>query len=128
MLKWCPLREDLLVYATWIDFTQRLECTFSSVEYFLRRYPYILSEIDIDSVNEEFLSYQTMVEEDIPEKVRESVGLTPDQYHRVDLLWGYLRTVKKPGTNTPEFGNLFKLHKLFLQYSIQMQERRGFFH
>ncbi len=85
LLKWCPLHEDLLVNASWIDFTRRLECTFSSVEYFLRRYPYIFSDLDIDKVNEEFLRYQTMIEEDIPEKVRQSIGMSLNEYHRVDL-------------------------------------------
>lgn len=97
LLKWIPLREDLLINAIWIDFMQRLECTFSSVEYFLHRYPYIFTDCDMDRVNEEFLTYQTMVPEDIPENIRESIGLSSDEY-RADVFWGYLKTIKKPGS------------------------------
>ena len=99
----------MLINATWVDFTRRLECTFSSVEYFLRRYPCIFTDFDIDKVNDEFLSYQTMVREDIPEEFRKSIGLVPDKYYHVDLFWGYLKSMKKPGTNVLEFENLFKI-------------------
>ena len=99
----------MLINATWVDFTRRLECTFSSVEYFLRRYPCIFTDFDIDKVNDEFLSYQTMVKEDIPEEFRKSIGLVPDEYYHVDLFWGYLKSMKKTGTNVLEFENLFKI-------------------
>ena len=125
LLKWCPLREELLINATWIDFTQRLQSTFSSVEYFIHRYPCIFPNFDIDKVNEEFLCYKTMVEEDIPEKARETIGLHGDDYHRVDLFWGYLKTVKKSGTNILEFYNLFRVANavLTIQHSNAGEER-----
>ena len=31
MLKWCPLEDELLLHATWLDFDQRLEKGFTSV-------------------------------------------------------------------------------------------------
>ena len=57
LLKWCPLKDDLLLNATWIDFKQRLNSTFSSVEYFIARFPSLLSHLNKDLVNDQFLSY-----------------------------------------------------------------------
>ena len=62
LLKWCPLKDDLLLNATWIDFKQRLNSTFSSVEYFIARFPSLLSHLNKDLVNDQFLSYQLMIE------------------------------------------------------------------
>ena len=41
LLKWCPLEEELLTHATWLNFEQRLLNNFLSVEYFVHRYPHI---------------------------------------------------------------------------------------
>ena len=71
MLKWCPLRDDLLINASWIDFHQRLNRTFSSVEYFISRYPSFFENLNMDLVNEQFLSYQIMSEEDIPHSLKD---------------------------------------------------------
>ena len=56
LLERCPLRVDLLPNATWIDFKERLSKTFSSVEYFIFRFPSLLNHLDIDSVHDQFLS------------------------------------------------------------------------
>ena len=64
-LERCPLRVDLLLNATRIDFKERFSKTFSSVEYFIFRFPSLLNHLDINSVHDQFLSYQTMTEEDI---------------------------------------------------------------
>ena len=85
LLKWCPFQEDLLVNAQWIDFTKRHECTFNAVEYFIHRYPSIFQNIDLDKLNEEFLAYQSMSQNDIPQQVQESVGLTSNSYLEVDV-------------------------------------------
>ena len=53
-----------------------------------------------------------MVEEDIPTSVKESVGLE-DPYH-VDVLWIYLKDVKKPGTRESEFDLLFKVAEVIM--------------
>ena len=65
LLERCPLRVDLLLNATWIDFKERFSKTFSSVEDFIFRFPSLLNHLDINSVHDQFLSYQTMREEDI---------------------------------------------------------------
>ena len=60
LLKWCPLEDELLIHATWLHFEQRLEKHFNSVEYFVHRYPNIFPEMNMDKLNEEFLSYQML--------------------------------------------------------------------
>ena len=39
LLKWCPLKDELIKYATWLDFKDRLDKSFNSVEYFVHCYP-----------------------------------------------------------------------------------------
>ena len=56
----------MLLNATWIDFKQRLSKTFASVGYFVSRFPFLLDQLDMDLVNDQFLTYQIMKEEDIP--------------------------------------------------------------
>ena len=39
-----PFDDELLACAEFIDFDHRLECTFTSVEYFIGTYSYILGD------------------------------------------------------------------------------------
>ena len=66
------------------------------------------------SSNEQFLTYQLLVEEDIPTSVKESVGLEAEDPYRVDVLWAYLEDVKKPGTRENEFDLLFKVAEVIM--------------
>ena len=111
LLKWCPLKDDLLLNATWIDFKQRLNSTFSSVEYFIARFPSLLSHLNKDLVNDQFLSYQLMSDRDIPPSF---IGGCDDSSCNVDKLWGFLKDFKKPGTNTCEFDLLFKVANVII--------------
>lgn len=106
LLKWCPLEDELLTHAKWLCFEDRLESSFNSVEYFVHRYSEIFSGMDKERLNEQFLSYQLLRDEDIPEAVKE---ITSDDLYRVDALWGFLRDVKAPGTNRSEYDLLFKV-------------------
>lgn len=114
IIKWCPFKEELLTHSTWLDFEHRLEKSFNSVEYFVLRYPQILQGINIDVLNEQFLNYQLIEEKDITTYVKESAGLTEEEPYRVDILWGYLKTIKKPGTNVFEYEQLFKVAEVVL--------------
>ena len=107
LLKWCPFQDELLPYVTWIGFEHRLEKTFLSVV--CCWYHNLFSGMDMDKLNEQYLSYQTLVAEDIPVSVKECAGLEPQDPYRVDLLWTYLKDVKKPGTSDSEFDLLFKV-------------------
>lgn len=114
LLKWCPLEDELLTAATWLTFERRLEKNFQSVEYFVHRYPTIFSEVDMDRLSEEFFNYQMLSSDSIPKSVKESVNLEDKDPHRVDVLWGYLRGLKEPGTNELHFGLLFKVAEVVL--------------
>jgi len=106
LLKWCPLRDELLSNATWLDFEHKLQKNFDSVEFFVLKYKQIFSDMSI----EQFLNYQLLTEEDIPKEVKERMGLSEENPHgRIDVLWGFLRGVKTPGTSSFEFNLLFKV-------------------
>ncbi len=73
LLKWCPLQDSLLINATWIGFNQRLNQTFSSVQFFISRFPSLLGDLNID----QFLSYQIMSEKDIPDTLKDEPEVDP---------------------------------------------------
>ena len=125
LLKWCPFEEELLIHVEWVDFTKHLQCTFSSVEYIVCRYSTLFENVDMDKLNDEFLSYQTMGDDDIPLDVRDSVGLTSEVYPRVDLIWNFLREKRLPGSITREFGILSKVANavLTIHHSDAGEER-----
>ena len=114
LLKWCPLQDEVLTHATWLDFKHRLEKSFLSVQYFVLQYPERLPEMDLDGLYEQFLNYQLLSAEDIPTSVKESVGLSANDPHQVDVLWGYLKGVKKPGSSSYEFDLLFKVAEVVM--------------
>ena len=84
------------------------------MQYFVLQYPKILTEMNMDCLNEQFLNYQLLKEDDITTIVRESVGLGPDDPHQLYVLWGYLKGVRKPGSSTFEFELLFKVAELVM--------------
>ena len=103
LLKWCPLQDELVKHATWLDFEKRLEKCFHSVEYFVHQYPNIFPEMHMDQLNEQFLNYQLLSADEIPPVVKETAGLNKDDPYQVDVLWEYLRGLKKPGASRCEF-------------------------
>ena len=70
------------------------------------------------------MNYQLLVAEDIPAAVKESAGLEED-LHQVDNLWGYLRGVKKTGTNSYDL-DLFKVAKVIMTIPHSNAEERIF--
>ncbi len=108
------MEEELLKHATWIDFDSRMDKGFCSVEYFTYRYPIFFTSLDRDKLHEQFVSYQLLADSDIPESVKEKSGSDVNGYYRIDDLWGYLKDVKKPGTNLFEFDLLFKVAEIIL--------------
>ena len=55
------------------------------------------------------MNYQLLEAEEISKEVKESAGLEDDDPHHIDVLWGYLKNIKKPRTKTLEFDLLFKV-------------------
>ena len=90
LLKWCPIKDDLLSHATWVDFEHRIEKSFYSVEFFIHRYKQIFTGMNMDKLEEQFLNYQLLTDEEIPKDVKEKAGRDESDYYRIDDLWGYL--------------------------------------
>ena len=86
--------KEIVHHATWLEFEHRLDKPFSSVEYFIVRYSSILMSIDLNKLEAQFLNYQLVDEEQIPEYVKAS--------GRVDDLWAYLRNLTIPHSNAGE--------------------------
>ena len=55
-----------------------------------------------------------LISEDIPTTVKESAGLKPEDAHRINVFWGYLRGLKTPGTNACEFDLLFRVAEVIM--------------
>ena len=86
----------------------------TSVEYFIGRYPSILNNIiDLDTLHEQFLSYQIFDEEILPDHVKDACGIIKREedykFCRVDVLWAFLKEYQLPGTNEKIFNLLFKV-------------------
>ena len=84
---------------------------------FIERYPKLLSVTDkeLDKVREEFLDYQAMSMDEIPQDVWNDaacyeVGECSEKvtYHRMDRVWSYISEMKLPGIDIKRFGRLAK--------------------
>ena len=106
--------EELLIHATWLDLERRLEKSFNSVEYFVHRFHGLFEDANIDKLNEEFIDYQMLSSNDIPTSIKESASLSEEDPHRIDILWGYLRGVKEPGSSQSKFGLLFRVAEVVM--------------
>ena len=80
-----PFNDPVLKHAKFVDFGKRMQASFESVEYFVKRYQDILhfGPAKFDSLHDEFVAYQLLQDSDIPEKI---IIMTP-------LL--YLKTVEE---------------------------------
>ena len=55
------------------------------MEFFVGKYPEILNKMDMDKLNEQFLEYQTLHEEDIPESVKAQYGFNPLRNSKINI-------------------------------------------
>ena len=94
LLKWCPLNDELLLHVVWVGFEGRLEKTFSSVEYIVCRFHSLFTDLNMDRLHEQYLSYQLLLDEDVPNSVKESTGVSSGQPYRVDVLWAHLKDAR----------------------------------
>ena len=79
---------------------------FTSLEHFVLKYPEIFPGMNLDQLQEQFLNYQLLSEAEIPREAKANVDDSEELPYCVDLLWGFLRGVNIPGTNSFE---LFKV-------------------
>ena len=76
--------------------------------------PNLFPHMDVNRLNEQFLNYQLLSADKIPLPVKQTTGLSEEDPHHVDILWGYLRNVRKPGSSTHEFDLLFKVAEVVM--------------
>lgn len=123
--KWCPIDDELLVNAEWLDFNKRQQKTFMAVEFFVCRFPHLFQNIDMDILAEQFMAFQVLPDDAIPTSVKRDIDLNPEDPLRVDAVWTYLNSRREPGTHRPEFDQLFKVAAsvLTIPHSNASEER-----
>lgn len=91
---------------------------------FIERYPKLLSFTDsreLDKVCEEFLDYQALSRDEIPQDVWDDAvcyevgeGSNKVTYHSMDRIWSHIAEMKLPGMDIARFGRLAEVAKLVL--------------
>ena len=90
---------------------------------FVKRYPKLLNftNIELDKLNEEFLDYQALSKDGIPQTVWDNAicyevgeGDQKKTYHRMDAIWSYLVKMKIPGMDIYRFSKLGRVAKVVL--------------
>ena len=100
-----PFDDELLENATFVDITMRTKAAFSQVTYFVERFSGLLPYSDLkkqDLLFAQFAEFQIMPDNEIPlhiwndAKVYEKQDSDAEQteYYRMDILWGYLGSIK----------------------------------
>lgn len=121
-LKKLPFNDCVLKNARFLNFEAKEECTFDSVEFFCAKYSNLLqlTPTDMDRLQEEFTDYQLLEKSVIPDMIwKEAVVYNEDtevsnkQYHRMDVVWGYLSGMKNLDGSL-KFGLLSSVAKLVL--------------
>ena len=121
--------DDLAVQnATFVDVKRRVEARIQSVHYFLKRFsvlfPWSTDKRKLEQLATEFSQYQVMPDSTISataweearvsERVQDNDNETTVVHHRMDVLWGYLASLKDPVTKQPRFQLLCEVARLVL--------------
>ena len=131
-----PLQDDTLIHARFVDFFQRENASLEDhEEFFLRNYPTVLPTTARETylLQEEFVEYQLLSNEDIPKKVWDEaqIKLSNEENEekssssfRLDVIWGYLSSLKL-GNGSHKFGRISDVAKtvLILPHSNTGEER-----
>ena len=97
-VQWLPLDDLFMKHCIFFDFKRRTEVSFAHIEqtitHFKRIHETLMSDPSIlNAVEDEFIDYQAMNENDIPQTIWEAavVGDIRDNQHCMDIIWGYLK-------------------------------------
>ena len=117
--------EELVSCAYWLDFKDNVEHNFESAEYFVDRFP-TLKNIQKDKLHSQFLNYQALSEDDLPEVIRDIIVSNEYGNCPVDILWDFIRDVKVPGTNSFQYDLLLKVTEVIMTitHSNAAEERK----
>ena len=120
IIKWFPLNDDVVKDSQFVDFEVKEQCDFTMVCTFVKRYPKLLNftNTELDKLNEEFLDYQALPKDAIPQTVWDNAvcyevgeGDQKKTYHRMDAIWSYLVKMKIPGMDIYRFSKLGRVAK-----------------
>ena len=123
IMKWFPLNDNVVKDSQFVDFEVKEQCHFAMVCTFVKRYPKLLTftNTELDKLNEEFLDYQALSKDAIPQTVWDNAvcyevaeGDQKKTYHRMDTIWSYLVQVKIPGMDIYRFSKLGRVAKVVL--------------
>ncbi|XP_042604440.1 uncharacterized protein LOC122141339 [Cyprinus carpio] len=115
-----PLHDPVLEHSRFVEFRQKMDTSLDDVLYFVHRFNHLLpynQPREQDQLNDEFLEYQMMEEEDIPASIwGEAVIRTNEDgvYHRMDRLWGYLGSLKNRASGILKVPKLSKVALIVL--------------
>ena len=113
LLEWCPLNEELVNCAYWLDLKNEAEHNFESVKYFVDGFPN-LKNIQKDKIHSQFLNYQVLSEDDLPQVIRDTVASSEYGNCLINILWDFLGGVKVPSTNSFLYNLLLKVAKVII--------------
>ena len=128
-------QDDALVHARFVDFFQRANASLEDVEFILKNYRTVLPTTSREThlLQEEFVEYQLLSNEDIPKKVwdeaqrklsNEENEEKSSSSFRMDVIWGYLSSLKL-GNGRHNFSGIKDVAKtvLILPHSNAGEER-----
>ena len=88
--------DDLLNYSKFLNFPQRVNCSFTSIEYFCSTYSNLLqfAPTKLDRLQEQFIDYQLLENSHIPQHVWKEAIIAENkirtEHHKTDLIWGHI--------------------------------------
>ena len=128
-------QDDALVHARFVDFFQRENASLEDVEFILKNYRTVLPTTSREThlLQEEFVEYRLLSNEDIPKKVwdepqrklsNEENEEKSSSSFRMDVIWGYLSSLKL-GNGRHNFSGIKDVAKtvLILPHSNASEER-----
>ena len=123
-VKWLPLDDPLYKGSRFIEYSNREKFSFDDLTELLSLFPrrfgnYIQDPYQLDSLEQEYLTYQSMSDMEIPEGIWEKslVKVSEERiYHPMDIIWGNLRTF------LPKLANI-ALFFLTIPHSTPGEER-----
>ena len=112
-IKWLPADDTSYKNCQFLNFFKRNTISFDCLTEILALFPncfdsYINDPHKLDELQEEYLIYQSMEESEIPKDVWDVAAVCSDKakkivYHRMDMIWVYLRPKLLQVTNTALF-------------------------
>ena len=86
----------------------------------------LIKNIQKDKLHSQFLNYQALSEDDLPEVIRDIIVSNEYGNCPVDILWDFIRDVKVPGTNSFQYDLLLKVTEVIMTitHSNAAEERK----